>query len=181
MTEFYDGAIGMINFFFLNFQCNKFKVVTGLIQQAKADILLRAGHYFINPEIVDFSVSIKPDKYHVFQFIDSKKIERNDHLTSIFAPSTSFFLEYLFLILISFLISIFIFKRVHQKPLNFNKFLSLSVKIFFFPENFTKILTSFTIFVAWFSLFNYLIRQLLQNNIKTSAVIVDTSGKILIK
>ena len=35
-SEFYDGAIGQI-------------------QSAKADILLRAGHYFINPAIIGMS------------------------------------------------------------------------------------------------------------------------------
>lgn len=108
----------------------------------------------------------------------AKKINYFQDIYNIFAPSNSFLLEYSLLILIGVFFSFIFFKTVYKSSLKWDKFCRLLLDLLILQENFSKKFNAFTLFVAWFFLFNYLIRTLLQNNIKTSHVIVNTEDLI---
>lgn len=72
------------------------------------------------------------------------------------------------------MIAVVLFKHYHRKPLGLNRFVKLCLNIVYFQDNFRRKFNAFTMFLCWIVIFNFLVRSLLQNSIKTNQVVVDT-------
>lgn len=130
------------------------------------------------PGLVDFTVPFRPSSYLTVQMIDDKKNVLGKQsfydLYSIFAPSESFFAFWFGIFLFVLIVSTFLLRFTSKNVAKFSSFFETLLDL---PTRTLKP-NAFGIYFIFFILYIFLILDIIQNNVKTLKLLVDTSQLI---
>lgn len=111
------------------------------------------------------------------QFVDNERHIKekgvSDQVFSVFVPSWSFFLEYVFFLIVGLIIRAY-FLKLSLKTSNREHGLSRLSKLIsasFAEKVASKKVNFFSVFFVWFIVYGFLLQQLLSNNVKTGKVV----------
>ena len=147
----------------------------------KADGLVRSIDYYMDPDLVDYSLSVKSELYVTSEYLDAKTSTGSQSLSALsemFSPLVLFFVECLLLFVFSFaVLNLILF--IHDDTKFKCSSLAKSIEIFFkFDKSLFKRPDSIGLFMITYILLEFFVQNIIQNSINASWVVVDTSQMI---
>lgn len=152
----------------------------GMVVNRKAHALVRSVDYYLDSDLIDFSLSVKSELYVTAEYLDvtSSDLDQSFYsLLKILSPLILFFIEFLFLTLLSFVILYLFLYCIHKNDKKSN-LISKSINLLFGFKNkkqFFERPNAIGLFLISFLILESFVQNIIQNNINANGVVVDTS------